>query len=131
MLTFGQELNLAAPFKGVTQFAEQAKWNLMAAHNPIIANHVVQTNQANKLCCEGAEYQVGDLIYLLTENLSLPKGQVKKLLPKYIRLYKVCNNPAWVKATHWYTTPQWRSDLVTDHPAVHAHHLNGPTWAHE
>jgi hypothetical protein len=40
MLAFGQELSLAAPFKGVTQFAEQVKWNLMAAHNAIIANHV-------------------------------------------------------------------------------------------
>jgi hypothetical protein len=61
----------------------------MAAHNTIIANHMVQADQANKLCHEGAEYQVGDLIYLSTENLSLPKGWAKKLLPKYIGLYKV------------------------------------------
>jgi hypothetical protein len=89
MPTFGRELSLAAPFKGVTQFAEQVKWNLMATHDAIIANRVVQANQANKLCHEGAEYQVGDLIYLLTENLSLPKGRARKLLPKYIRQYKV------------------------------------------
>jgi hypothetical protein len=89
MLTLGQELSLATPFKGVTQFAEQSKWNLMATYDTIIANHMVQTDQANKLCCEGAEYQVGDLLYLSTENLSLPKGQAKKLLPKYIGLYKV------------------------------------------
>jgi hypothetical protein len=55
MPTFGQEFSLAAPFKRVTQFAEQVKWNLMAAHNVIIANHMVQTDQANKLCHEGAE----------------------------------------------------------------------------
>jgi hypothetical protein len=61
----------------------------MAAHDVITANCMVQTNQANKLCREGAEYQVGDLVYLSTENLSLPKGRVKKLLPKYIGLYKV------------------------------------------
>jgi hypothetical protein len=61
----------------------------MAAHDAIIANRVVQTDQANKLCCEGTEYQVGDLVYLSTENLSLPKGQAKKLLPKYIGPYKV------------------------------------------
>jgi hypothetical protein len=61
----------------------------MATHDAIIANHVVQTHQANKLCREGTEYQVGDLIYLSTENLSLPKGRAKKLLPKYIGPYKV------------------------------------------
>jgi hypothetical protein len=61
----------------------------MAAHNVIIANRMVQTNQANKLHHEDAEYKVGDLIYLSTENLSLPKGWAKKLLPKYIGLYKV------------------------------------------
>jgi hypothetical protein len=71
------------------QFAEQVKWNLMAAHDTIIANCMVQTDQANKLCHEGAEYKVDDLVYLSTENLSLPKEQVKKLLPKYIGLYKV------------------------------------------
>jgi hypothetical protein len=55
MPTFGQELSLTTLFKGVTQFAEQAKWNLMAAHDTIIANRVVQTDQANKLHREGAE----------------------------------------------------------------------------
>jgi hypothetical protein len=61
----------------------------MATHDAIIANRMVQTDQANKLCYEGAEYQVSNLVYLLTENLSLPKGREKKLLPKYIGLYKV------------------------------------------
>jgi hypothetical protein len=52
-------------------------------------------NKQNGIC-EGAEYKIGNLIYLLTENLSLPKGQAKKLLPKYIGLYKVmeANNQA-------------------------------------
>jgi hypothetical protein len=61
----------------------------MATHNTIIANHMMQTNQANNLCHEGTEYKVGDLIYLLTENLSLSQGQAKELLPKYIGPYKV------------------------------------------
>jgi hypothetical protein len=89
MLTFGQELSLATPFEGVRQFTEQAKWNLMAAYKANIANCIVQTNQANKLHHEGTEHTVGDLIYLSTENLSLPKGWAKKLLPKYIGPYKV------------------------------------------
>ena len=28
-------------------------------------------------------------MYLLTQNLTLPKGRVRKLVPKYIRPYKV------------------------------------------
>ena len=29
------------------------------------------------------------MVYLLTKNLSLPKGWARKLLPRYIGLYKV------------------------------------------
>jgi hypothetical protein len=49
MPSFGKELNVTTPFKGVKQFTEQAKWNIMAMHDVIIANCVVQTNQANRL----------------------------------------------------------------------------------
>ena len=76
-------------FKGVKQFALQAKWGLMAAHNMIIANHVQQTFHANKKCCVSDLYHVGDHMYLLTQNLTLPKGRARKLVPKYIGPYKV------------------------------------------
>jgi hypothetical protein len=89
MPTFGKELTLTTPFKGVRQFAEQANWNLIAAHDAIIANCVLQANQANKLRSASPDYKVGDLVYLSTENLSLPKGRAKKLRPKYIGPYKV------------------------------------------
>jgi hypothetical protein len=32
---------------------------------------------------------VGDKVYLSTENLNLPKSRARKLMPKYIRPYKV------------------------------------------
>jgi hypothetical protein len=89
MLLLGRELNLTAPFKGVKQFAKQAKWNIMAMHNAIIANCVVQIDQANRLHSNSPDYKVRDLVYLSTENLSLPKGRAKKLQPKYIGPYKV------------------------------------------
>jgi hypothetical protein len=89
ILTFRKELKLTTPFKGVKQFAEQVNWNLIAAHDMVIANHIVQADQANKLCHGSPDYKVDDLIYLSMENLSLPKGQGKKLQPKYIGLYKV------------------------------------------
>ncbi len=61
----------------------------MMAHDAIIEAHVNQTHHANLVRWPGGEYPPGSLVYLLTKNLVLPKGQVKKLLPKYIGPYKV------------------------------------------
>ena len=76
-------------FKGVKQFALQAKWDLMAAHNAIIANRIQQTFHANKKHHTSDIYHVGDHMYLSTQNLTLPKGRARKLVPKYIGPYKV------------------------------------------
>ena len=76
-------------FKGVKQFALQAKWDLMAAHDAIIANRIQQTFHVNKKCCTSDIYHVGNYMYLLTQNLTLPKGRARKLVPKYIGPYKV------------------------------------------
>ena len=76
-------------FKGVKQFALQAKWVLMAAHDTIIANCVQQTFHTNKKCRASDEYNVGNHVYLSTQNLILPKGRARKLVPKYIGPYKV------------------------------------------
>ena len=75
-------------FKGVKQFVLQAKWDLMAAHNVIIVNHI-QMLHANKKRRGSDLYHEGDHVYLLTQNLTLPKGSVRKLVPKYIGPYKV------------------------------------------
>ena len=76
-------------FKGVKQFALQAKWDLMAAHDAIIANCIQQTFHANKKRRASDLYHVGDHMYLSTQNLTLPKGRARKLVPKYIGPYKV------------------------------------------
>ena len=76
-------------FKGVKQFALQEKWDLMVAHDAIIANRVQQTFHANKTRRASDLYHVGVHVYLLTQNLTLPKGRVRKLVPKYIWPYKV------------------------------------------
>ena len=62
-------------FKGVKQLALQAKWDLMAAQDVIIANHIQQTFHANKKCHARYKYHVGDHMYLPTQNLTLPKGR--------------------------------------------------------
>ena len=44
---------------------------------------------SNKCHKSGAEYQINDLVYLSTKNLSLPKHRAQKLMPKFIGPYKV------------------------------------------
>ena len=89
MPQIGMPTSFDTTFKGVKQFALQAKWDLMAAHDVIIANRVQQTFHANKKCRISDLYHVGDHMYLSTQSLTLPKGRARKLVPKYIGPYKV------------------------------------------
>ena len=66
------ELNMAPP--GVRTFAQQALQNVAAAHKAIIASHVFQWHYANVHRHQEPTIKQGDLVYLATKNLSLPKG---------------------------------------------------------
>jgi len=70
-------------FPGVRKFAERMKMAIMSAHDSIIAARVVHTVQANRKRL-AVDYKVGDLVYLSTKNISLPKGRARKLAPKYL-----------------------------------------------
>jgi hypothetical protein len=70
-------------FPGVQKFAERMKMAIMSAHDAIIASRVENTVQANKKRSI-ADYKEGDLVYLSTKNISLPKGLARKLAPKYL-----------------------------------------------
>ena len=63
---------------------EKAQSYLLAAHDMIIAARVGQTYHANKRHCEEPAYQVGDKVWLSTKYLAMPKGRVRKLMPKFI-----------------------------------------------
>jgi hypothetical protein len=76
-------------FRGVQQFAERALETIDAAHDAIIASRVIQTHNANKSRREDPPLAVGDLVYLSTADLSLPKGRANKLLPKFIGPYPI------------------------------------------
>ena len=89
MPQIGMPTSFDTTFKGVKQFTLQVKWDLMVAHDAIIANCFQQMFHANKKCRTSDLCHVGDHMYLSTQNLTLPKGRVRKLVPKYIRLYKV------------------------------------------
>ena len=89
MPQIGMPMSFDTTFKGVKQFTLQAKWDVMAAHDPIITNHIQQTFHANKKHHTSDIYHVGDHVYLSTQNLTLPKCRARKLVPKYIGPYKV------------------------------------------
>ena len=83
MIWRGQE-----EFPGVRKFAERMKMAVMGAHDSIIAARVTNTVQANRKRA-AVQYQVGDLVYLSTKNISMPKGRARKLAPKYLGLFAV------------------------------------------
>lgn len=42
--------------------------------------------------CRAALFIKGDLVYVSTKNISLPKGLARKLAPKYIGPYRIVHN---------------------------------------
>ena len=50
---------------------------------------MVQVYHTNKKRKEGKTLQIRDLVYLSTANLTMPKGQARKLIPRYIGPMKV------------------------------------------
>jgi len=69
----------------------------MMAHDAIIESHVMQAHHANHRRTMGVEYAPRNLVYLSTQNLTLPKGKAKNCCQvhwavqsgrgAYIRLY--------------------------------------------
>ena len=68
----GQHISTDTTFKGVKQFAQQV-WNLMDAHDAILEHRIGQMHYSNKHHQPGIKYQINDLVYLLTKNLTLLK----------------------------------------------------------
>jgi hypothetical protein len=87
--TLGRQIGTDTKYQGVKQFAAQAKWNLMAAHDAIIAHRVKQSHNANNLRRDAPEYKEGDFVYLSTKNITFPKGRVSKLIPRFVGPYKI------------------------------------------
>jgi hypothetical protein len=82
-------VNTDTTFKGVSQFTQQARWSLMAAHDAILEHRVDQMFHANRKHRESEIHVVIDRVYLSTQNLTLPKGSARKLVPRYIGPYRV------------------------------------------
>ena len=69
---------------GVETFVCQVLDNLAMAHDAIIESRVGQTYHTNKRKGIAPMFKIGDLVYLSTKNLSMPKGRARKLIPKFI-----------------------------------------------
>jgi hypothetical protein len=85
----GQHISTNTSFRGVKQFAQQALWNLLDAHDAILEHRVEQTHYSNKHRSPGVQYHPNDMVYLSTKNLTLPKNRARKLMPRFIGPYKV------------------------------------------
>ena len=63
-------------------------------HDTIIASRINQTTQANKRRQQEEPLSTGELVYLSTANLNLPKGRALKLTPRFIGPYQITSaNP--------------------------------------
>ncbi len=80
---------VSTPFSGVKSFTKKALTNLAIAHDSIIANRTFQTQYANRYQSAEEPLREGDLVYLSTKNLNLPKHQAWKLMPIFIRPYPI------------------------------------------
>src|SRR5258705_2886739 len=84
----GWDAHDAAP-PGVLDFACHACYHLMLAHDAIVGSHIMQTHQANRHCRQNDDITTDTVVYVSTENLSLPRALAEKLLPKFLGPYKV------------------------------------------
>jgi hypothetical protein len=73
----------------VCTFAMNALRNMAVAHDVLIAERVFQQFHADKHRCDEPDIWKGELVYLSTKNLSMPKGRANKLVPQFIGPYKV------------------------------------------
>lgn len=72
----------------VRVFAQRMKDALIAAHDSILSKRTKQVRDANKHR-RPAPFTEGDLAYISTTNMSLPKGHARKLAPKFIGPFKI------------------------------------------
>ncbi|KAJ2968911.1 hypothetical protein NUW54_g13085 [Trametes sanguinea] len=78
----------AEEYAGVRAYAQRVKQAIIAAHDSILAARTKQVRDANRKR-RPVPFEVGDLVYLSTKNLSLPKGLARKLAPKFVGPYKI------------------------------------------
>jgi hypothetical protein len=105
-------------YAGVRDFVDLALANIAVAHDAIIEAQVRATYQANKKRREEIPYSVGDLVFLSTKNLNLPKSRARKLAPKFIGPYKIAQVNAETSTYELELSEELRKHRI--HPRFHA-----------
>lgn len=111
--------NQDTEYPGVRRFVQNMKDVILSAHDSIISAQVKQTRLANSRRIE-APFSKGDLVYLSTANLSLPKGRAQKLSPKFIGPFRIIEE---------YKNNSFKLDLPAElrqrgvHPSFHVNLL--------
>jgi hypothetical protein len=98
---------------GVMQFVARALQNLADMHDTIIESRVHQMHQVNRHQCKDDTFAQGDLVYVSTADLSLPKGRATKLLLKYVSPFKVLDVQL--------STSNYKIELLAQLRARHLH----------
>ena|ERR1700683_1832176 len=103
----------------VRKFAQNMKDAILAAHDAILMACVKKTHLTNSHRKE-APFSIGDMVYLSTANLTLPKGCTRKLAPKFLCPYRILEE---------YKNNSFKLDLPSElkqwglHPSFHANLL--------
>ena len=58
-------------------------------HNMILEHRVMKTHYSNKHRRPGVIYRENSMVYLSTKNLAFPRGWARKLMPRFLGLYRV------------------------------------------
>lgn len=85
------ESNSITDFPSIQEFALQKKLAIMATHNSILSAWVKQMWDANRKRW-ATSFKRGELVYLSMKNISFARGLTRKLLPKFIRPYRILHN---------------------------------------
>ena len=86
--SFIWESTESSEYPGVSIFAQKTKSAVMSAHDSILAARVKQTRTANRHH-QLSPFKEGDLVYVSTKNISIPKKLAHKLVPKYVGPYPI------------------------------------------
>jgi hypothetical protein len=86
--SFIWESTNSSEYPGVSTFAQKIKSAIMSAHDSILAARVKQTRTANRRR-QLSPFKEDDLVYISTNNMSIPKKLARKLVPKYVGPYLI------------------------------------------
>jgi hypothetical protein len=75
-------------YPGILKFAQVMKLAIMDAHDSILSHWVKEIRNANRKRVP-SPFEIGDLVYILTRNLLIPKGLARKFFPKFVDPYPI------------------------------------------